>query len=255
MRSSSVLKVLPFFMIGTLAGCADMEDPQIAAIEESASETVIGNPEAYTFFEIAKDPRRCTVTECGGWFITRLNARTTKCQDGRYAASCYTPALDWSQSDLSEAQQAILLAAAAEGATAEGVKAIVRGRFGSTITTPRPGSVQFVITEAWTAENAATSHGTFVRIRDNGVRCFAPPCPSLTEMSLNNSAVANIHGMDYTAADLTEYELGECAAAIQSTDGMLTAGYRYSWTENHQAAIGRTATAVFMRLTSEPGDD
>jgi hypothetical protein len=70
-------------------------------------------------------------------------------------------------------------------------------------------------------------------------------------MWLNNDAVTNIHGMDYTAADLSDYQQGECANALQTSDGMLTAGYRYSWIENGQVAIGRTATAVFMRLTNE----
>jgi hypothetical protein len=251
MKSSIVRGILPFTMFATLVGCAVAPDSDAELTEESATENAVGNPEAYTFFEIAKDLRRCSFPRCGGWFITRLNEATTRCHDGRYAASCYTPVLDWSQSELIEAQQAVLLAAADEGAIADGVKAIVRGRFGRTNTTPRPDLGRFVISEAWTAENAATSDGAFVRIRDNGVRCFAPPCPSLTEMWLNNDAVTNIYGMDYTAAELTEYQFGECAAAIQTTDGMLTAGYRYSWTENNQAAIGRTATAVFMRLTNQ----
>ena len=251
MKSLLCLTTLPFVVIGTLTGCSlSAADPD-SLEDESADEQAVSNPEAYTFFEVTKDLRKCAFPGCGGWFITTLNSGTTRCHNGQYAASCYTPVLDWSTSGLGEAPQRVLLTAAQEGAISDGVTAILRGRFARSNTTPRPQLGRFVIGEAWTAENAAISDGGFVRVRDNGVRCFAPPCPSLTEMWLNNDAVTNIHGMDYSAADLTDYQVDECAQALQTSDGMLTAGYRYTWVENGQVAIGRTATAVFMRLTNE----
>lgn len=251
MKSLLCLTTLPFVVIGTLTGCALTAADPDALEDESADEQAVSNPEAYTFFEVTKDLRKCAFPGCGGWFITTLNSGTTRCHNGQNAPSCYTPVLDWSTSGLDEAQQRVLLTAAQEGALSDGVTAILRGRFARSNTTPRPQLGRFVIGEAWTAENAAISDGGFVRVRDNGVRCFAPPCPSLTEMWLNNDAVTQIYGMDYSAADLSDYQLSECGQALQTSDGMLTAGYRYTWVENGQVAIGRTATAVFMRLTNE----
>jgi hypothetical protein len=252
MKSLLRLTTLPFAVIGTLAGCSlSSADPENGFTDESATEDALTNPEAYTFFEVTRDLRKCAYPGCGGWFISRLNSGMTKCANGQSAPSCYTPVLDWSTADLIETQQAVLLAAAEEGAVSDGVKGILRGRFARTNKTPRPDLGRFVIGEAWTAHNAATSDGGFVRVRDNGVRCFAPPCPSLTEMWLNNDAVTEIYGMDYSAADLDDYQLSECAQALATSDGMLTAGYRYTWVENGQVAIGRTATAVFMRLTNQ----
>lgn len=252
MQSLLKLTTLPFVVIGTLAGCSlSAANPGGPFEDESVTEEAVTNPEAYTFFEVTKDLRKCAFPGCGGWFISRLNSGTTRCHNGQNATSCYTPVLDWSTAGLAEAQQEVLLTAAQDGAVSDGVKAILRGRFARTNTTPRPELGRFVIGEAWTAENAATSDGGFVRIRDNGIRCFAPPCPSLTEMWLNNDAVTNIYGMDYSAAELSDYQFDECAQALQTSDGMLTAGYRYTWVENGQVAIGRTATAVFMRLTNE----
>jgi hypothetical protein len=252
MKSLLRLTTLPFALIGAIAGCSlSAANPEDTPGDEAASASALTNPEAYTFFEVTKDLRKCAFPTCGGWFISRLNSGTTRCHNGQSAPSCYTPVLDWSTADLIETQQAVLLAAADEGAVSEGVKGILRGRFARTNTTPRPDLGRFVIGEAWTAENAATSDGGFVRVRDNGVRCFAPPCPSFTEMWLNNDAVTDIYGMDYSAADLNEYQLSECAQALQTSDGMLTAGYRYTWIENGQVAIGRTASAVFMRLTNQ----
>ena len=252
MRSLFRVTTLPFAVIGILTGCSlSTVDPQDARGDEFATENALTNPEAYTFFEVTKDLRKCAFPSCGGWFISRLNSGTTRCHNGQNATACYTPVLDWSSAGLIEAQQAVLLAAAEDGAVSDGVKGILRGRFARTNSTPRPDLGRFVIDEAWTTANAATSDGGFVRVRDNGIRCFAPPCPSITEMWLNNDAVTDIYEMDYSAADLDDYQLSECAQAMQTRDGMITAGYRYTWVQNGQAAIGRTATAVFMRLSNQ----
>jgi hypothetical protein len=105
MRSTPGFAALPSILIFALAGCSSGGSTQ----DELASDP--GNPDAvettarvaddaYTYFEIAADARKCASPMCGGWFVSRLNRATTQCHDGRYAASCYTPVLDWSQAKL-----------------------------------------------------------------------------------------------------------------------------------------------------------
>jgi hypothetical protein len=62
--------------------------------------------------------------------------------------------------------------------------------------------------------------------------------------------VGALAGRSQSAADV-DYQLSECAQALQTSDGMLTASYRCTSIENGQAAIGRTASAVFTRLTHQ----
>src|SRR6185503_2576358 len=145
MRSLFRVTTLPFAVIGILTGCSlSTVDPQDALGDEFATENALTNPEAYTFFEVTKDLRKCAFPSCGGWFISRLNSGTTRCHNGQNATSCYTPVLDWSTAGLIEAQQAVLLAAAEDGAVSDGVKGILRGRFARTNSTPRPDLGRFV---------------------------------------------------------------------------------------------------------------
>ncbi|TMQ12898.1 MAG: hypothetical protein E6J90_25860 [Deltaproteobacteria bacterium] len=193
----------------------------------------------------------CSFPTCGGWYLGRLNASATQCHDGTWATECYTPVLDWSSANLSVSQQNRMLDACYQYAGATGVFVIVRGRFARTnSTTPQPLLGKFIITEAWLAEGDAASAGNFVRVKDNGVRCFAAPCPSLTETTLNGSASTDISGLDFTPAAMTADQITTCTQETFTTDGLLVAGDRYSFVVNGTSAIGRTVTNGFYRLTN-----
>jgi hypothetical protein len=231
-----------------IAGCATS-----APSEDEASTDFVADPQVattgYAYFSIMADQRRCSYPTCGGWFIERLNREATRCSNGSWATRCYTPVLDWSQSNLSEEQQTELLEACNEYAGTPGVYAIVRGTFKPFNRTPRPELGRFVITEAWLAENDAVSGGTFVTVKDNGVRCFAAPCPSFTETSLNLDAVTNIADVDFTVAALTERQIEECRQLMATPTGIIVAGDRYTVNVDGRTADGRTATAAYYQLT------
>lgn len=215
---------------------------------ESAVEPQVATMD-YAFFAIMSDVRKCSYPTCGGWILQRLNQPTTRCNDGRLATTCYTPVLDWSQANLPESQQAALLDACTEYAGSAGVYAIVRGKFARTNhTTPRPELGRFVITEAWLAENDAVSSGTFVNVKDNGVRCFAAPCPSFTESALNLASTTDIAAVDFTPAGLTESEVEECTGLMSTPTGLIVAGDRYTVNIDGRTADGRTGTAAYYRL-------
>ncbi|HEX8110913.1 MAG TPA: DUF6748 domain-containing protein [Kofleriaceae bacterium] len=232
-------------MLCALAGCASgvagdpADDPALEA----------RSTDAYTYFAITADLRKCASPVCGGWFLSRVNQTTTQCHDGSIAASCYTPVLDWSKSGLTDDQQATMLEACSQGALSSSVYAVVRGQFARrNTTTPRRDLGRFVISEAWLAEGDAMSGGAFVKLRDNGLRCFVAPCPSITELTLNMATTTNIAGLDWTPSAMTDDQIAECNGDLFMPDGLLVVGNRYTMTENGTTADGRTVTVAYQRL-------
>ena len=204
---------------------------------------------AYTYFAITHDSRRCASPMCGGYFLARVNRTTTVCHDGRANASCYTPVLDWSETELGADAQDLLVGAASRGATGTyGVLGLVRGRFLARNDTVRPELGRFVVSEAWVADGTGVSDGVFARVKDTGVRCIAAPCPSLLERALNESRSAMIAGVDYTDAGLTDAQIEDLNAALFEPSGIIVAGDRYTIHESGRTAKGRTATQAYHRL-------
>lgn len=251
MRSQLSLATLPLLMFTGLTGCASSVDPEDALATEVANDAALaGNTsDQYTYFSVTADLRKCASPYCGGWFFGSLNKTMTKCHDGTYATSCYTPVIDWSGAGLSDADQARMLAACNEGASSGAVYAIMRGRFVRTNhTTPHPELGRFLVTEAWVGENDAVADGAFVQVKDNGLRCFAAPCANLTETTINLSLRADIADVDWSWGGFSEPQIEECTQAMYSPAGIVVAGYRYTVTENGNTAMGRTATAAYLRI-------
>lgn len=248
MRSLLGFASLPVVLLSVITGCAS----PITSDDEVANDTLAPSEIASTgnaYFSIMSDLRKCASPTCGGWFLKGLNQSATRCNDGSTAASCYTPVLDWSQSNVPPAMRTELLDACTEHASSPGVYAIVRGTFKRfNFTTPRPELGRFVILEAWLAENDAVSAGTFVNVKDNGIRCFVAPCPSFTETSINLGTQTNIADVDFTPAALDEAQVQECRDLMVSPTGLIVAGDRYTVNVDGRTAPGRTATAAFYPL-------
>lgn len=251
MRSIFSFSTLPAIVIGAFAGCSAPAYPSDDPVSDSQ-----GTYEAATttpaYFEIWSDLRKCASPTCGGWFVSRLNRSTTTCVDGKPAASCYTPVLDWSATGLTDDQQAPFLDACYRAAGSSNVYAIVRGEFAKTNDTPQPGLGRFLVLEAWVAEGDPVADGTFVWLQDNGMRCFAAPCPSITEQTLNMPTTTNISAMDWTSSGLDADQIAACTQDLSTFTGLLVSGYRYNYTVNGTGAKGRTVTAAFQRLTLAP---
>ena len=247
MRALQSFATLPVILFSAAAGCASSAPVGDEPPDELGADSQIATTDQY--FSIMADVRKCAFPTCGGWFLQRLNQTTTRCSDGRSAATCYTPVLDWSQSRLPEAQQAALLDMCTEYASFPGVYAIVRGTFQRfNDTTPRPELGRFVITEAWLAEGDTVSAGTFVNVKDNGMRCFVAPCPSFTETPLNRGTTTNIADVDFAPAELAEPQIEECRQFMATPTGIIVAGDRYTVNVDGRTADGRVATAAYYRL-------
>jgi hypothetical protein len=244
----------------TLAACASsttIADELAGETSADDAVTAAGKADAvdgsYTYYAITRDMRRCAAPACGGYFLARVNRTTTTCADGASKASCYTPVLDWTETDLNQDAQDQLVAAASRAAAGgNGVVGLVRGRFLKTNDTVRPTLGRFVVSEAWVAEGTGVSDGVFARIHDAGVRCIAAPCPSLKERGLNTSRFAMIADVDYTDAGVTDAQLEGLTSALFDPSGIIVAGDRYTVHENGHTAKGRTATQVYQRIANAP---
>ncbi len=249
MRSLHDVTGLSSALLCALAGCASSAGSDEIA-QASGEDEIARTDDAY--FAIAKDLRKCAAPYCGGWNLAQLNRTVTTCHDGRSAAECYTPVLDWTFSNLPGTEQAKLLAACDEATGSSDVYAVVRGQFARTnTTTPHPQLGRFVIKDAWIIEGDSHSAGEFVRIRDNGLRCLVAPCPSLTEDKLNTRKSEDMAAIDYTPAGLTPEQITECNEATFTPAGLLVAGVGYTFTQNGTTAAGRTATAAYYPLGTE----
>jgi uncharacterized protein DUF6748 len=226
-----------------LAGETAADD---AADDGKADAAVDG---AYTYFEIKADLRKCASPVCGGFFVDRVNRSSTKCVDGTYADACYAPELDLSEADVPDTTMDKLVSAANASALATGPSVIVRGRFARTNSTPRPELGRFVVTEVWLAQTDTPASGVFVRARDAGVRCIAAPCASTLEKGLNESRSAMIADIDFTDAQLSDRLLETVTNDLFTDHGIIFAGDRYTVSENGRHEKGRTATAVYLKVT------
>jgi hypothetical protein len=239
----------------SLIGCASEGEVDELAGETAADDVVDGKADSaadgvYTYFSIRGDTRKCASPFCGGFHLARVNRTSTTCHDGKTGDSCYTPELDFSEANLSQATQFKLTSAAAQGAFGDGVKALVRGRFAKKSTgTVQPQLGRFIVTEAWIAQSDAVSDGVFVKVHDNGLRCIAAPCPSLNEKGLNTSRSADISDIDYAASGLSDEQIGDAVQHMFEPSGLIVAGDRYSFKISGRKGKGRTATAVYARLT------
>ena len=203
----------------------------------------------HTYYEITRDMRKCAFPMCSGFYLDRLNATSTKCHDGSRSEKCYTPELDLSESGLSAAAFDKLVGAADKSTLTEGVHAIVRGRFAKkNLTTPQPELGRFVVTEVWVSQSDAPSDGVFVKVRDNGVRCFAAPCPSTGEKALNTSRTSAIAEIDFEPAALEPSVLDELVGDLFEPHGLIIVGDRFNFQIDGRKGKGRTATSVYRRM-------
>lgn len=199
---------------------------------------------ASTYFAIT------TADADGGFALARVNRSTTTCYDGHARGACYTQELDWSEAAVSEALRAKLVDAADRAAGDGNVWGLVRGRFAKAqLSSSQPSWGRFVVTEAWIAEGGLPADGVFVRVKANGVRCIAAPCPSLTETGLNESRTANIAAVDFASSGLSDRQVqGFTDAFFGDAGGAIVVGDRYTVRANGRTAKGRTASNAYHRL-------
>lgn len=174
---------------------------------------------------------------------------TTTCADGSKAAACSVKYLDFSALGLTTTQAGTASdKLQASAATPEiGPQLLVRGKF---VTTPTQSgdAVTFQVTELWQAQLAdASTDGTFVMVRDAGIRCITAPCASLNENRLNSTRNLNIHGIDWPQ-DLSASLQSKIYDATTKVDGVILVGDRTHGKENGQTTNLRSVNQAFLRV-------
>ena len=200
----------------------------------------------YTFFSMERDLRRCASPMCGGYWVTRVNASTTKCHDGRNADRCYVADVDFDRLGLGET------ALSRVGLAMNGTfnqKLLVRGTIARK-THPAGVFGTFRPSEAWLGQGPNVPDGPFAMVETTGVRCITTPCPFFREKKLNSSATANLGEIGWDASGATEEQIG---AAIEQlfTNDVIIAGERYTIRGPGGTGKARTATQFYTRVLDE----
>ena len=181
--------------------------------------------------------------------LKNTNHTTTTSTDGSKSAACSVKYLDFSALGLTTTQAGTASdKLQASAATPEiGPQLLVRGKF---VTTPTQSgdAVTFQVTELWQAQLAdASTDGTFVMVRDAGIRCITAPCASLNENRLNSTRNLNIHGIDWPQ-DLSASLQSKIYDATTKVDGVILVGDRTHGKENGQTTNLRSVNQAFLRV-------
>ncbi|MEO8550032.1 MAG: DUF6748 domain-containing protein [Kofleriaceae bacterium] len=175
---------------------------------------------------------------------------TTLCADGSKAESCSVRYLDFSQVALKASTKTkVDQKLQASAATPEiGAQLMVRGKYvhGTNPTQQGGDWVTFQVTQVWVAQLPdAITEGTFVMVRESGIRCITAPCPSLNENRINSTRNLNIDGIDWPS-DISETIQGRIYDATTQRDGVVLAGDRTHGRINGKTTNLRTVNQAFV---------
>lgn len=170
---------------------------QVSAQKISAPETTdsvavtVKNQEfpQWGYYTIRRDFRRCASPICGGYFIKLVNLKATPCVNGVFREECYVSAIDWSSLKVS-AYQLVKIP------NDDGSRVILRGNI-VPVTFPGFGELgNLRVKEALYATTDAPLKGTFVGLKDNGIRCITTPCFSTNQLVLNKPNISQVSSID-----------------------------------------------------------
>ncbi len=215
----------------------DLEAARVANVD--AAESVSGSPDTMkagsTFYRVRNDLRRCALPLCGGYFVARVNASSTRCADGRFKRECYVAEIDWNGQEEPEPAQLVLRG---------NIVAKHYERFGNL------GELR--VSETWKSLGPNEPSGTFYLVRDRGIRCIAAPCPTHREVKLNSSITRNIAGVNLEGANLAEHAT-DVNAAMTGPDGVIVSGNDVPVKGPGGRSFELKATQVYVRKKGESG--
>lgn len=166
----SALLVLP-----SVHGCSAPADGDDDAASDVEALTTTGS-----FIVTRRDTRRCAAPTCGGVYVKRVNASTTRCLDGATRSDCYVGVLDLNAVPGAESEKASL----------EAGKGVLEGALVGTAGTPNVATLK--ASAAWVGVSGATPVGSFYKVSDSGLRCITTPCPTFKVATVNGSARRNV---------------------------------------------------------------
>lgn len=191
-------------------GCAPVPegevDPSAEGLEESTDEARA--PSEY-FYTVRRDTRRCAAPACGGYWLARAGYTSTRCGDGRAAASCYVPTL--ATPGLTGADRDRVLGAA-QGTR---VALVVSG------TLERASAV---VSRAWVAPSGAGELTGTLRWAYRPECAPNERCASLVTRPLSRETTTVLAQADLGAAPGTDAELDRAREALTRPEGIVATG-------------------------------
>ena len=137
-------------------------------------------PDQEGYFHVEHDLRKCVSPLCGGYWVSLVNKKTTTCSDGTQNERCYVAEI-----------------ASKETFSMDYTTRLLKGVL-STRKWDNWGVLgQFTLETDHDQASKATGTGSFVGVRDNGVRCITFPCPSLTQYILNSKESSSLSGISF----------------------------------------------------------
>ncbi|MBD2730169.1 hypothetical protein H6G96_28585 [Nostoc sp. FACHB-892] len=152
------------------------------------------------YYTVRRDFRRCASPICGGYFIKQVNLKATPCLDGVFRSECYVSAIDWSSLKVPPSQLVKIQ-------NDDGSRVILRGNI---VPVTFPGFGEFGnlrVKEAFYAATNVPAKGTFVALKDNGIRCITTPCFSTDNLVLNKPKTAQVSSIDLSKIGATQKQL------------------------------------------------
>ncbi|HSQ63823.1 MAG TPA: Kazal-type serine protease inhibitor family protein [Polyangiaceae bacterium] len=228
-----------------LTGCSGAIDSMDGT---SGEDSLSSNPNAGYFIVTHVDARKCMAPLCGGYFVARVNAKTTRCGDGAYRSECYVSEIDTTAVALADTDDQKLHGALAQG------QALVRG----TLVKQAYNNAtlgRLVAVEGWFGATTSKPAGTFYRAANNDIECVKAPCPTVTASKLNSKAAQNIEGalFDQTAVPADSKQIALADSDLDTTDGVLVAGDLVTQQTKAGAEKVLVASEFYFRAVSPVG--
>lgn len=185
-----------------------------------------------TYVTLRRDIRKCIAPMCGGYFVADVNRVTF--------SEKYVNALDFSKSDLSADDIAVVLGAP-EG------ELVLRGKLGPA--EARFNTRPFQVYEAYRGMPGVTATDkTFFTVEDTGIRCVRAPCPTFKAKKLNSTATRMVDGVWVTSASLALVDETWLAQTVLETQAIVSAQIVEIPSAFGDDAVMVDASQVFLRV-------
>lgn len=228
-RSMRTTLLAALLTASLIPACALEEQQELAPDEladESADDGEAGKgdtADAFTYFEVTPDKRACSLdSDCGGFFISRVNRATTSCgfRGATPQARCYVRTIMWERTAMPAS-----VAKSYEDRLRAGESILIRGDISPD---PADRGSHLSATEVWVpGSETGVADGVFVLAQDNGIRCITVPCPQVSEMRLNANRSASIDTIDFTASGADESTIERAAEQLYTGAGVIVSGDRF----------------------------
>ncbi|MEO5377082.1 MAG: hypothetical protein H7832_04760 [Magnetococcus sp. DMHC-6] len=192
------------------------------------------------YYTIQPDMRECVSPLCGGYFLSAVNSKTTRCSDGQLQKSCYVARIDWG--DIRQDKQTSTI--------------LIKGRLIAE-NFPNFGNLGILIAEqAWHSVRTTplSNKDSWYQLNSKNIVCVAAPCYNIQENLLNFPTIQALSGVNLNGVKTNKENKAE-AFKILATDGLLARGHNQVIRNQGAAGDGLTLVASDFFLPMEQNID